>query len=133
MITKIAIDETFLRSCITQGFFHKSQNALKHVSVVDGALFGQEVSTRVESQKSDANTSGGYRTLTAQNPNQHLRETVACQICGAQKKTLKRHLRAEHNLSAEDYLKRFPGSNLVSQAYSSLRKTVAQDMGLGTD
>lgn len=133
MNTKIALDETFLRSCITQGFFHKSQNALKYTRIIDGALFGQEVNTRIENEKTDVSTSGGYRTLKAQNPNQHLRETVACQICGAEKKTLKRHLRAEHNLSAEDYLKRFPGADLVSQAYSSLRKTVAQDMGLGTD
>jgi predicted transcriptional regulator len=62
------------------------------------------------------------------------RDVVVCLDCGWKGKMLRRHLTTRHNLSGEDYLKRWglPGDHpLTAPNYSVQRSNLAKELGLG--
>jgi predicted transcriptional regulator len=59
---------------------------------------------------------------------------VVCLECGKSFKTLKRHLRAEHGLSEQEYKQRWglpSDMKLVAKNYSARRSDMAKQIGLG--
>ena len=59
---------------------------------------------------------------------------VICLDCGYRGKTLRRHIRSRHGLSADEYLKRWalrPDHPLTAPAYSERRSALAKQLGLG--
>jgi predicted transcriptional regulator len=59
---------------------------------------------------------------------------VVCLECGFRAQTLRRHLRAEHGLSVDEYRARWnlrSDHPVVAPAYSQRRSVVAKEMGLG--
>ena len=61
-------------------------------------------------------------------------EYIVCLDCGRKLKTLKRHLRADHNLSPADYRAKWglPADYpMVAPSYSKARSAFAKQIGLG--
>ena len=61
------------------------------------------------------------------------KDKVYCMICGKGFKTLSRHLKSSHDMSAKDYRKQFdiPNSqSLAAKNYSESRRQMAVDRGL---
>jgi predicted transcriptional regulator len=61
-------------------------------------------------------------------------DSVTCLDCGYRGKTLRRHIRSQHGLSANEYLKRWglrQDHPLTAPAYSAHRSTLAKQLGLG--
>ncbi len=61
-------------------------------------------------------------------------DSISCLICGKEYKTLKRHLKASHNITPEDYKERFSLEKdypLVAHSYSKRRREIALDIYLG--
>lgn len=59
---------------------------------------------------------------------------IICLECGAPFKMLKRHLGTEHNLTVEDYRRRYnlpTAYPLVAPDYAKVRSTLAKKIGLG--
>ena len=59
---------------------------------------------------------------------------VVCLDCGHRGKTLRRHIRSRHGLSADEYLKRWglrQDHPLTAPAYSEHRSALAKQLGLG--
>jgi predicted transcriptional regulator len=59
---------------------------------------------------------------------------VVCLECGYRGKTLRRHISTRHELSRDEYLKRWglsPDHPLTAPAYSEQRSTLARQLGLG--
>jgi predicted transcriptional regulator len=59
---------------------------------------------------------------------------VVCLECGFRAQTLRRHLRAEHGLSVDEYRARWnlrSDHPVIAPAYSQRRSVVAKEMGLG--
>jgi predicted transcriptional regulator len=59
---------------------------------------------------------------------------IVCLECGFRAQTLRRHLRAEHGLSVDEYRARWnlrSDHPLTAPAYSQRRSVVAKEMGLG--
>jgi len=59
---------------------------------------------------------------------------IVCLECGQRAKMLRRHIRAEHGLSPEQYRARWklsPDYPLTAPAYSEQRSTLAKKLGLG--
>ncbi|MBB6182078.1 MucR family transcriptional regulator [Pseudorhizobium flavum] len=62
------------------------------------------------------------------------REAITCLECGKHFKSLRRHLSVHHNLSPEEYRRKWAlGSDypMVAPAYAERRSQLARDMGLG--
>jgi len=62
------------------------------------------------------------------------RDAVVCLECGWKGKMLRRHLSTRHNLSGEQYLKRWSLQNdhpLTAPIYSEQRSSLAKELGLG--
>jgi predicted transcriptional regulator len=62
------------------------------------------------------------------------KEKIYCMICGKGMKTLTRHLKTSHDMTASAYRKQFdiPSSqSLAAQNYSETRRQMAIDRGLG--
>ncbi|WP_051402297.1 MucR family transcriptional regulator [Lutibaculum baratangense] len=62
------------------------------------------------------------------------RDHIVCLDCGKTFKSLKRHLRAEHNLSPEQYRERWALAAdypMVAPNYAATRSRLAKEMGLG--
>lgn len=60
---------------------------------------------------------------------------VVCLECGAQMKTLRRHLMSAHNLDEKSYRERWSLSKehpIVAPSYTRRRQQVAKDIGLGS-
>ena len=59
---------------------------------------------------------------------------VVCLDCGYRGKTLRRHISTQHDLSRDEYLKRWGLRNdhpLTAPAYSERRSVLAKELGLG--
>src|ERR1700724_620454 len=59
---------------------------------------------------------------------------VVCLDCGYRGKTLRRHISTQHDLSRDEYLKRWGLRNdhpLTAPAYSERRSALAKELGLG--
>lgn len=62
------------------------------------------------------------------------KDKVVCMICGKPMKTLARHLKTAHGMTANEYRKQFdiPRTQpLAARAYSESRRQMAIDRGLG--
>lgn len=62
------------------------------------------------------------------------KDKIVCMICGKAMKTLARHLKAAHGLTAAEYRKQYdiPRTQpLAARAYSETRRQMAVDRGLG--
>jgi predicted transcriptional regulator len=62
------------------------------------------------------------------------KDKIYCMICGKGMKTLSRHLKTSHELSASEYRKQFDiprSQSLASKNYSETRRQMAIDRGLG--
>lgn len=62
------------------------------------------------------------------------RDKVYCMICGKGFKTLSRHLKTSHEMTASDYRKQFDiprSQSLAAKNYSEKRRQMAIDRGLG--
>lgn len=62
------------------------------------------------------------------------KEKIYCMICGRGMKTLSRHLKTSHDMTASDYRKQFDiprTQSLASKNYSETRRQMAIDRGLG--
>lgn len=62
------------------------------------------------------------------------RDVVVCLECGFEAKVLKRHLLKAHNLSADDYKRRWSLAHshpLVAPVYAEMRRVMAVKIGLG--
>jgi predicted transcriptional regulator len=61
------------------------------------------------------------------------KEKIFCMICGRGMKTLSRHLKTSHDLTASEYRKQFDiprSQSLASKSYSETRRKMAIDRGL---
>lgn len=61
-------------------------------------------------------------------------ETITCLECGLEFKSMKKHLRASHNLSPEEYRQRWGlpfDYPMVASAYAERRSALAKKLGLG--
>jgi predicted transcriptional regulator len=59
---------------------------------------------------------------------------LVCLVCGQQRKTLKRHLAVQHDLSPAEYRERFglkPSYPMTAPKYAQQRREVALATGLG--
>ncbi len=62
------------------------------------------------------------------------KDKIYCMICGKGMKTLSRHLKTAHNISASEYRKQFDiprSQSLAAKSYSETRRQMAIDRGLG--
>ncbi len=62
------------------------------------------------------------------------KDKIFCMICGKGLKTLSRHLKTSHDMSASEYRKQFDvprSQSLASKSYSEKRRQMAIDRGLG--
>ncbi len=62
------------------------------------------------------------------------KDKIFCMICGKGLKTLSRHLKTSHDMSASEYRKQFDiprTQSLASKSYSEKRRQMAIDRGLG--
>jgi len=62
------------------------------------------------------------------------KDKIFCMICGKGMKTLSRHLKTSHDMSASEYRKQFDvprSQSLASKSYSEKRRQMAIDRGLG--
>ena len=62
------------------------------------------------------------------------KDKIFCMICGKGMKTLSRHLKTSHDMSAAEYRKQFDiprSQSLASKSYSEKRRQMAIDRGLG--
>jgi predicted transcriptional regulator len=62
------------------------------------------------------------------------KEKIFCMICGKGMKTLSRHLKTSHQMSASEYRKQFDiprSQSLAAKSYSETRRQMAIDRGLG--
>ena len=62
------------------------------------------------------------------------KDSIYCMICGKGFKTLSRHLKTSHEMSASDYRKQFDiprSQSLAAKSYSDKRRQMAIDRGLG--
>lgn len=62
------------------------------------------------------------------------RDYVVCLDCGFRAATLRRHIKIQHGLTSEEYLRRWGLKNnhpLTAPAYSERRSTVAKALGFG--
>ncbi|MBW2477129.1 MAG: MucR family transcriptional regulator [Deltaproteobacteria bacterium] len=62
------------------------------------------------------------------------KDKIYCMICGKGMKTLSRHLKTSHNMTASEYRKQFDiprGQSLAAKSYSETRRKMAIDRGLG--
>ena len=62
------------------------------------------------------------------------KDKIFCMICGKGMKTLSRHLKTSHDISASEYRKQFDiprSQSLASKSYSEKRRQMAIDRGLG--
>ncbi|MEZ4483349.1 MAG: MucR family transcriptional regulator [Syntrophotaleaceae bacterium] len=62
------------------------------------------------------------------------KDKIVCMICGKAMKTLARHLKSAHGMTAAEYRKQFdiPRTQpLAARAYSETRRQMAVDRGLG--
>lgn len=63
-------------------------------------------------------------------------DLVECMCCGKRMRTLRKHLRAQHNLSVEEYLEKFKlprNTPLIAKSYSRTRSDAAKQGRLGMD
>lgn len=61
------------------------------------------------------------------------KDTIYCMICGKGFKTLSRHLKTSHDMTAGEYRKKFNvprGQSLAAKNYSESRRQMAVDRGL---
>ena len=62
------------------------------------------------------------------------KDKIYCMICGKGMKTLSRHLKTSHDMTAPEYRKQFDiprAQSLASRNYSETRRQMAIDRGLG--
>ena len=62
------------------------------------------------------------------------KDKIFCMICGRGMKTLSRHLKTSHDMTASEYRKQFDiprTQSLASKSYSEKRRQMAIDRGLG--
>jgi predicted transcriptional regulator len=62
------------------------------------------------------------------------KDKIYCMICGKGMKTLARHLKTSHDMTASEYRKQFDiprSQSLASKSYSEKRRQMAIDRGLG--
>ncbi len=62
------------------------------------------------------------------------KDKIFCMICGKGMKTLSRHLKTSHEMTASEYRKQFDiprSQSLASKNYSETRRQMAIDRGLG--
>jgi predicted transcriptional regulator len=62
------------------------------------------------------------------------KDKIFCMICGKGMKTLSRHLKTSHEMTASEYRKQFDvprSQSLASKNYSETRRKMAIDRGLG--
>jgi predicted transcriptional regulator len=62
------------------------------------------------------------------------KEKIYCMICGRGMKTLSRHLKTSHDMTASEYRKQFDiprSQSLAAKSYSETRRQMAIDRGLG--
>jgi len=62
------------------------------------------------------------------------KDSIFCMICGKGFKTLSRHLKTSHQMSASEYRKQFDiprSQSLAAKNYSDKRRQMAIDRGLG--
>ena len=62
------------------------------------------------------------------------KDKIFCMICGKGMKTLSRHLKTSHDMTATEYRKQFDiprSQSLASKSYSEKRRQMAIDRGLG--
>ena len=62
------------------------------------------------------------------------RDKIYCMICGKGMKTLSRHLKTSHGMTASEYRKQFDiprSQSLAAKSYSETRRQMAIDRGLG--
>lgn len=62
------------------------------------------------------------------------KDSIYCMICGKGFKTLSRHLKTSHQMSASEYRKQFDiprSQSLAAKNYSDKRRQMAIDRGLG--
>jgi predicted transcriptional regulator len=62
------------------------------------------------------------------------KDKIFCMICGKGMKTLSRHLKTSHDMTASEYRKQFDiprSQSLASKSYSETRRQMAIDRGLG--
>ena len=62
------------------------------------------------------------------------KDKIFCMICGKGMKTLSRHLKTSHDMTASEYRKQFDiprSQSLASKSYSEKRRQMAIDRGLG--
>ena len=61
-------------------------------------------------------------------------DLVECMCCGKKMRTLRKHLRTQHNLSVEEYIEKFKlprDTPLIAKSYSHTRSDLAKKGGLG--
>lgn len=64
------------------------------------------------------------------------KDKIICMICGKEMKTLARHLKTEHDMTAKEYREKFgiPSSQaLAARSYSESRRQMAYDRDLGSN
>jgi predicted transcriptional regulator len=62
------------------------------------------------------------------------KDKIFCMICGKGMKTLSRHLKTSHQMTASEYRKQFDiprSQSLAAKSYSETRRQMAIDRGLG--
>lgn len=47
----------------------------------------------------------------------HLEDTVACRICGKRMQILGSHLRQRHRMTSNEYLRKFPGAEMIAETF----------------
>jgi predicted transcriptional regulator len=103
-------------------------------------LAASEVSDTIKAiHQSLAGLNNGLAEAEPSSPAVPIRKSVTpdylvCLEDGKKQKTLKRHLRTAHNLSPEDYRKRWglPGNYpMVAPNYGAVRSAISKKLGLG--
>jgi predicted transcriptional regulator len=87
-----------------------------------------------DGEASAANETGPQHEPPVKPKNSVRKNEVVCLECGKTYKTLKRHIRTEHDLDEAAYKARWdlPASmKLVAKAYSERRSAMAKEIGLG--
>ncbi|WP_306095580.1 MucR family transcriptional regulator [Qipengyuania flava] len=62
------------------------------------------------------------------------KDHIVCLVCGKKLKTLKRHLRVQHDMQPQDYREAYNLSSdypMIAREYASRRSDLAKEIGLG--
>jgi len=103
------------------------EELIAELSQVHGALSALEKGENVEASETTEETPAISRKKAFG------KDKILCMICGKGFKTLSRHLKTSHDMTASEYRKQFDiprSQSLASKNYSESRRQMAVDRGL---